>query len=158
MQPLSEKQLDKIFADALRDSEEFRAWVLSRTKFGNRDAEVVIIRSDHPWSRSRLTGRDSETDILLVLRDRLTAETFALHFENKRANGSFTPLQPETYQERARQWLGLPKFGAYTDFECVLIAPRAFHSANHDKAEIFDRYIAYEDIAKILPGFGSSLT
>lgn len=115
----------------------------------------MLIRSDHPWYRSKLTGKDSETDILIVLKNRATEGVFALHVENKLAGGKFEPNQPETYKSRAQDWIGLKKFGAYLDYETILIAPAEFIERNAQEASHFDRRIHHEAIAVFLPIFAT---
>ncbi len=148
-----EKQLDRLFETAFRSSAEFRCWILSQTKFAGRNLTLVLLRADHPWYQSRTTGRQSETDILAVLEDTSDGRRIALHFENKTWTGKFGPDQPALYRERARDWLGLAKYGSYSDFETVLIAPRAFLDRNREGAAKFDRCISYEFMAIFIPEF-----
>lgn len=152
----SEKDLDRAFERGLRETPGFLPWLLGQTKFAGCDFDIVLIRSDHPWYRSKLTGKDSETDILIVLRNKLTGRVFALHIENKLANGKFEPNQPENYKVRAQDWIGLMKFGAYEDYETILVAPAQFVEKNAHAASHFDRRIHHEAIARFLPEFDDS--
>lgn len=153
---LSEKELDQAFAVGLREDPGLLTWLVNQTKFAGCDFDIVLIRSDHPWYRSKLTGKDSETDILVVLKNRATGGVFALHVENKLVGGKFEPNQPETYKSRAQDWIGVKKFGAYSDYETILIAPAAFVERNAQGASHFDRRIHHEAIAAFLPAFATS--
>lgn len=150
-----EKELDQAFAAGLREDPGLLTWLVNQTKFAGCDFDIVLIRSDHPWYRSKLTGKDSETDILIVLKNRATEGVIALHVENKLAGGKFEPNQPETYKSRAQDWIGLKKFGAYSDYETILIAPAEFIERNAQEASHFDRRIHHEAIAAFLPIFAT---
>lgn len=150
----TEKQLDTAFHHAIERSEEFRTWFLGRTKFAGRRARIVLLRSNHPWYQSTKTGVQSETDILIILEDLDTRCRFALHVENKLANGKFGPSQPRLYRERAEDWRFVPKWGNYDEYEIVLIAPRTFRDRNAEKADTFDVFVPHEDIAAFVPEFG----
>jgi hypothetical protein len=151
---LSEKKLDALFDAKFRECAEFASWFLSRTKFRDRSARLVLLRSNHPWYQSKRTGVQSETDILVVFEDQDTAARFAIHIENKLANGKYTNNQPQLYHERANDWRHMAKFGNYDDFEVVLMAPRAFYNRHLEQSQIFHRFVPYEDVAKYIPEFG----
>lgn len=160
----SEKQLDRALDDAIRTNADFTQWFLSRTKFAAEDALYLDSRSNHPWSkfpigiRNAETGlsdtvqKEGETDILVIFVTH-AKKRFAIHIENKRGSGKFTPLQPELYRARAAAWKGNPKYGSYEDWEIILVAPRSFYERFRSEAEKFDRFIAYEEIAAYLPLF-----
>ena len=162
---MDEKTLDKAFDLAVRESADFATWLVSHTKFRGLGARYHWSRSDHPWGRfdwevtdpatgaKRIEKRDSETDILVVFELPGTRQRFALHVENKLASGSFTEYQPEMYAMRAKAWLGQPKYGSYTDFETLLIAPRGFAEKFPRECGIFDRFIPHEEIARFVPEF-----
>jgi hypothetical protein len=120
------REQEQAFAAKVRSSPEFVSWLLGHTKFKGSEVEQVLVRSDNPWYQSRKTGRQSETDILLVFKNKNTGKNFAIHIENKRLRDKFQPDQPELYHERAADWLNVPKWGNYHDFECILIAPQVF--------------------------------
>lgn len=167
MSPLKEKALDHKLALALRDNTEFRMWFLSKTKFAGRTAQCVLARSDYPWttvtleSRNEETGeleyirRQGETDVLVVFQDE-TGRRFALHIENKIHGGTFTQYQPEGYPERAKKWIGHEKYGNYTEWEAVLVAPLEFRNRVQDKLSFFGALISHEEIAEHIPAFGAS--
>ena len=150
---VTEKLLDKAFEAKIKDSQEFRSWLLGKTKFSGRQAKLILSRSDNPWYRCKETGKDSETDILLVFEDFATRDRFALHFENKRSNGKFGERQPELYHKRANDWLHMPKWGSYRDFEVIIIAPIFFYRNNSERSAIFHRFISHEAIAEFVPEF-----
>ncbi|MCG5079081.1 hypothetical protein [Paraburkholderia tagetis] len=163
----NEKRLDKCIEQAFQSNPEFTTWFLSRTGFANDAGVYRWSRSDNPWSThpqetiDPATGEpvvkyvQSETDILVVF-SRPNSGPFALHIENKLENGSFTSGQPERYKSRVTYWLNNPKYGAYVDFETVLIAPHVFFEKHRIDGEKFDRYVSHEDIAKYLPEFRTS--
>ncbi len=67
----------------------------------------------------------------------------ALHIENKLANGKFTQYQPELYGERGKLWLNTEKYGNYSDFETVLVAPIEFYANNLEASQCFDKFVSY---------------
>ena len=152
---MDEKALNKAFVEEAQRSSQFVVWLLSRTKFRNTPSRLVLARGDNPWYRSKKTGKDSETDILLVFE---TPDTrFALHLENKTpAMRGFRPNQPQDYQERATDWLNTPKWGSYRDFEIGIIAPLVFRAANKAECDVFHRFLSYEEIAAWIPEFAAS--
>ena len=164
----SEKDLDSILDRGFRNSEIFSNWFISKTRFSDTGATYRWSRSDHPWGRFSFdienpeTGevefitRDSETDVLVVFED--DNETrFALHIENKLSNGKYTIYQPEFYAKRAEAWLHNEKYGGYTDFETVLVAPIEFYANNFEASQEFDKFISYEEVWLLLPEFSNYL-
>lgn len=154
----TEKELDRALEAALRDRPEFALWFLSHTKFAGKRAAYVWSRADNPWSRETLTvsdpqtgepqeiTRDGETDLLVVFREDDSNARFALHIENKRIHGRFMPYQPEAYVNRAERWRGLERYGNYTEFETVLVAPRAIRTKYPRECAQFGCFVAHEDI------------
>jgi hypothetical protein len=141
------REQEQAFAAKVRNSPEFAKWLLRYTKFKGLDVEPILVRSDNPWYQSRKTGRQSETDILLVL--------FAIHIENKRLRDKFQPDQPELYHERAADWVGMAKWGNYHDFQCILLAPKGFIEINRPKADIFHNYITHEELSPFIVEFSA---
>jgi hypothetical protein len=164
----SEKELDSILDAGFKNYEIFSNWFISKTRFSNTGATYKWSRSDHPWGRFSFdiekpeTGevesitRDSETDVLVVFEDEMK-NSIALHIENKLANGKYTPYQPEFYAKRAEAWLHNEKYGGYTDFETVLVAPIEFYSNNFEASMQFDKFISYEEVGLLLPEFSGYL-
>lgn len=159
---LSEKQIDPIIEKAFNDSADFVEWFLNKTKFKGSDAKCVWSRSDHPWGRFTFNirepksgelkeiTRDSETDVLIVFEES-NSKRFALHIENKLAEGHFTKYQPEMYKMRAESWLRNNNYGDYSDFETILFSPLSFYKKNKDSAKAFDRYVSYEEASIFIP-------
>ena len=164
----TEKDLDKALDEGFKHSSEFSKWFLSKTRFSKLNATYNWSRSDNPWGRftfdvdkkengkiEQIT-RDSETDVLVIFEDELNNK-FALHIENKLANGKFTQYQPEFYSKRAEAWANNEKFGNYTDFETVLVAPIEFYKNNFRASQYFDKYVSYQEVAILLPEFSNYL-
>lgn len=165
----SEKQLDRALDNAFRHNPVFATWFVNQTRFAGMGATYLWSRSDHPWGRvahvvkdpatdeATTTMKEAETDVLVVFTT-VSGLRFALHIENKVSVGKFMPDQPELCAVRARQWLGNPKYQSYTDFETVLVTPKAFYLRNEQACRIFDRYIPHEDIAQFIPMFSQEQT
>lgn len=167
MAAVDEKQLDALLEQSFLSDAAFTQWFLGRTKFSGYAEKPVFSRSNHPWGRIVYTAicpdtgtsttsiKESETDVLVVF-EAPDNKIFALHIENKMGPGKFTPLQPELYPQRAAQWANKSKYGNYTDFETVLVAPLHFFQRNESGARLFDRFISHEDIGDFIPAFGSA--
>jgi len=163
MQKLTEKQLDKAIAAAFCNP-DFATWFLSHTKFAPNNSAYKWSRTNHPWSMVSLTvidpetgelstiSKGSETDIF-VLFEHADGQRIAIHIENKLRAGAFTPQQPEFYHARAKQWQNESKYGLYTDYEVVLIAPQEFYDRNKPECVKFDRFISHEALAAHIPEF-----
>jgi hypothetical protein len=129
--------------------------LLSQTKFASvaRSAELLVDEQRersakawwrHWWCAVKETGRQSETDILLVFR--AATDRFALHIENK-FSARLTQYQASDYAPRARQMMG-NKWAPYSDFETIIIAPEKYLSNSEDECNKFDRMISYEKIGQ----------
>lgn len=162
----TEKALDQALEFALRNDEGFLEWFIRKTKFKGDNPRWVWSRSDNPWCTVKLrlpnpqTGelemvaRQGETDVLLVFVFQNEPERrLALHIENKRALGRFTPFQPEVYRARAEKWVGKLRYGNYEDWDTVLLAPSSFHRQHSETAQRFGTFIAHEDVAHFVPSF-----
>ncbi len=165
----TEKELDVALENEFKTNSDFRRWFLSRTKFAMGEPQCVLSRSNHPWGpipytvtdpatgRQESLTRESETDVLLVCCAS-SGQRFALHIENKLANGRFEPLQAELYSPRGKHWLRREEYGYYEDFETILVAPCVFYECNKQSVDQhFDRFVAHEDIAAFIPLFGIAL-
>jgi hypothetical protein len=160
----TEKELDLALKSALENDPIFLRWFVSQTKFGECGAILQRCRADYPWGehpfpvtdpatgKSTTITRQSETDVLLIIRDR-DSRTLGIHVENKVGAGKFTDLQPEMYSYRAAHWVGNRKRGGYTDFETVLLAPEAFRQRNAAQAAFFGCFISHETLSKHIPVF-----
>lgn len=160
----TEKELDLALAAELETNPAFLSWLVSQTKFSGSGATFTSCRANHPWGthpfrsidpatgKSITTKRQSETDVLLVLTAR-DGRLLGLHIENKIGAGKFTDLQPEMYAQRAAHWLGNSRYGGYTDFETVLLAPEEFQRRNASQAALFDCFISHESVSQHIPLF-----
>jgi hypothetical protein len=160
----TEKELDRALAAELESNPAFFDWFVSQTKFSTSSAVFHSCRTDHPWgthpfpSTDPNTGetitvkRQSETDVLLIVSDR-DGHRLGLHIENKIGSGKFTDLQPEMYAHRAAHWIGKPRYGSYTDFETVLLAPEAFLQRNITQAAHFGCFVSHEAMGHYIPLF-----
>jgi len=163
----NEKYFDQALEQAFNSMEEFAEWFLGKTKFKGMPAKVCWSRSDSPWARltysytnpktkeEEIITRDSETDVLVVFESE-TGKRVGIHIENKLGNGKFEPYQPESYQLRAKHWLNSPKYGNYSDFDTVLVAPNIFLSRNGERSRLFGASISYEEISDYLPVFSEA--
>lgn len=161
-----EAMLDEALACALVNDENFASWFLGQTKFALETARCVLVRADNPWSKVNLShsptedaalvelSTECETDVLAIFETN-DNRRLAVHVENKLANGSFTPLQPELYRERLTQWRMRPKLGMYTDATSVLVAPLSFYKRNEVGAKIFDSYVSHEALSAHIEQFGA---
>jgi hypothetical protein len=152
---MSELTLKRALVKQVEESPEFTSWLLARTKFIGVSVSLKMARCDNPWYQSKKSGRQSETDVLLVFERSDNQIRFALHIEIKTAKDRFQPDQPELYHERASDWLGDSKWGNYEDFEVILVAPRTFYEKNREKSDLFHQYIPSEAIAETIPEFAS---
>jgi hypothetical protein len=160
----TEKELDLALAEKLENSAEFLQWFLSHTKFAQRNATFDSCRTDNPWgshpfpSTDPITGavlqgkRQSETDLLLILRAQ-DGEILGMHIENKMGSGKFTSDQPQMYWHRAHHWIGNPHYGAYTDFDTSLVAPKAFLELHEEQTAHFGCFLSHEELAFRVPAF-----
>ena len=163
----TEKALDRALAKAIEAPGPFLGWLLGHTKFANRGATLIKCRCDHPWGKHPYTAidqatgasvqsfRESETDVLVVLRAS-DGETLGVHIENKLGSGRFTADQPEMYAFRAKHWIGNAKYGGYSDFDTILLAPLEFKLRNSDQLRHFGCFVSHEDVATHVPEFAVS--
>jgi len=96
---LNEDLLCRAFAEKIRRSAEFLAWVLNRTKFSEHRLSARLLYEEqvrsrpsvlpenwwrHWWCKIPGSGKEGETDIFLVFEVHETKKRFALHIENKK--------------------------------------------------------------------------
>src|SRR5689334_1556282 len=112
-------------AEALADQDQFRSWVLSRSKFWESAANSRVLveemtaqrgKTAQTWWRSHYTEKcrcagcsGQETDILAVFEN-AAGKRFALHFEVKQPTDRFPSGkdQAANYQTRAACWIDNP--------------------------------------------------
>jgi hypothetical protein len=163
----TEKGLDNALATALGRDVLFLNWLVERTKFRGREIALLSCRSNHPWgshpfpsidpqtNQVTTSKRQSETDVLLLICDK-SGSRLGIHIENKLGTGKFTNMQAEMYRHRAAHWIGNPKYGAYSEFDTVLLAPRAFAERHPSQAALFGAFISHEELVQFVPEFGNS--
>jgi hypothetical protein len=149
---INELELDHHFWRAVSTDRLFRNWFLARTKFSGRDLELVTDEKWHQrWYRDPETKKDSETDILLIFRDRDLR--YAIHIENKPDHGTWTAGQAEKYRKRA---LNRMSPWRYVDFQTALIAPLSFIARWPIEAGHFEFIVSHEDVSAFVLAFGIS--
>lgn len=150
---VNELDLDHAFWRLVSTDQAFRTWLISRTKFHGRSIDLVADEKWHQrWYRDPDTGKDSETDILLILLDRDTHDRYALHIENKPDHRKWEPGQASNYRKRDLDRMSKWR---YVDFQTMLIAPTSFISRFPLETSAFELAISYEEIAAFAPGFGT---
>ncbi|RVU16216.1 hypothetical protein [Methylobacterium oryzihabitans] len=162
---LSEDALCEIFADAVKDRDDFRLWLLSKTKFFGEASGCRLLHEEqmsirprrrwwrHWWCHVPELNKDRETDIFMVFEAAPSQRRFALHIENKRDNYKFSDGQASAYAPRARHMLNDPRFLSHSDFQTILLAPTSFQARYEADAALFDIFISYEETARFLPAF-----
>lgn len=163
MPSVAQGVLDEIFANRLVESHEFRSWLLSRTKFAKLWPHARLLIDEQAaardgklwwkswWRRVPEFESDSGTPIFLVFEVENTNLRFALHIQSAAESG-LEERCGETIRTRAVQMMRRERFLDYTDFETVLLAPKAIISDPRTLA--FDRRIPFETIAGFVPQFG----
>jgi len=168
---MKESDLDRAFAEKVRDCREFQSWITNRTKFREISDSLHLLDKEQAESKPRKNpdnwwrhwwcrledGTESETDIFLVFSVLGTHERVALHVEDKPPHGEFTPRQYENYERRAHFMSGKNQFMNYGEYTTVLLAPMAFAERNADKVAHFDVFISYEDVAEHVEMFSTAL-
>lgn len=153
MAKTDELSLDRCFKHYLDSNIAFQNWIISQTKFKDRQLELVIEKIWHQrWYRDPITKKDSETDIFLVFRDRVCGSRVALHIENKLANSVWQPYQAENYKIRAE---ARKSSYNYIDFQTVLMAPEYFINAWPAEVSHFDVTITHEALSEFIPEFAA---
>ncbi|KQW21189.1 hypothetical protein ASC80_13815 [Afipia sp. Root123D2] len=149
-----------IFAERVLVDKGFAVWLLSQTKFAAVAKSVDLLAEEqakrpakawwrHWWCSVKDTGRQSETDILLVFKD--GERRVALHIENK-FSAPLVQYQADDYAPRARQMMK-NKWVSYDDFETIIIAPKSYLLGNIAECKKFDRMISYERIGQHIPEY-----
>ena len=155
-------ELEQIFASALTESDDFRAWLLSRTKFARlwplvrlMQHEQQAARGDAPWWRNgpSETRLGAATKMLLVFEVEQTKLRFALHVETATDGTTLNAAKDNAYKKFAQSQLNQPRLFNYMDFETVLLAPQSLILSD-GRALNFDRRIPFQTIAGFLPQFG----
>jgi hypothetical protein len=53
----------------------------------------------------------------------------------------------------AHHWIGNPHYGAYTDFDTALVAPKAFLELHEEQTNHFGCFLSHEEVAFRIPAF-----
>ena len=150
---MDELSLDHCFWRAIRGSVPFQEWLISRTKFRGRALSLVVDELWHQrWYLDPETRRGSETDILLLFKEAVTGDRYALHIENKPAHGKWEPDQAPNYLKRA---VNRMKPWRYVDFQTVLLAPVSFIRRHPAEVSHFQLTISYEEVGAFAPEFAA---
>ncbi|MCF8469931.1 MAG: hypothetical protein K9G30_04045 [Parvibaculum sp.] len=165
----NEDRLCHLFAERVKNSQEFQSWVLSQTKFGGYPNHVRLLHEEqmsirprkewwrHWWCHIPELNKDRETDIFMVFENTETKRRFALHCENKTEGYKFSDGQAEAYAIRAKHMANKAKYLNYEDYQTVLIAPNSFREKFRTECEAFEVHISYENIAKSIPEYSTAL-
>ena len=148
----NELELDHHFWRAISTDLLFHRWFLDKSKFSSSALDLVTDEKWHQrWYRDPETRRDSETDILLMFRDRNNDARCAIHIENKPDHRKWETNQAENYRKRAFNRMSAWR---YSDFQIALIAPLSFTMRSPIETGLFDFVASYEDISGFVPEFG----
>lgn len=167
---LTEDQLCEAFADGVQANTDFRRWLLGRTKFADLVDKCRLLHEEqmairprrrwwrHWWCAVPELSKDRETDVFMVFEVMASGNRFALHVENKRDNYKFNPGQAAAYAPRARHMLHQADYLSHSDFQTVLLAPRAFRDRHAVESALFDVFVSYEEVASFLPAFAHQIS
>ncbi|AWN42563.1 hypothetical protein [Methylobacterium durans] len=164
---MREADLDHAFAEALRDSAAFQAWLLSGGRFARHAMSARLLHGEqaaarkarHWWKHwwcSLPDGSQGETDIFAVF-DSGDEGRFGIHVENKPPHGVLPLRQAVNYRRRAAFKANDPRWLNYSDFEVILVAPASFLAAHQECLRQFDRGVSYEEVAAFAPLFAEAL-
>lgn len=153
---LTELELDHLFWNAISSNSEFRAWILSKSKFAGLSLELVGDERSptkhwhQRWYKDPDTKEESETDITLIFKEPESPRLFSIHIENKTPHRAWEKNQAENYPKRAAnrkvKW-------KHVDYEVALLAPRD-HIENHpSEAKHFGFQLTYEEVGAYVPEF-----
>lgn len=140
-----ERDIDLFLAEEFLVSPSFANWFLRHTKFHDAACSVV----DVFVSKSDASG---ESDLVVVFEEVTKSRRFALLIEDK-IDAGFQLDQQVRYQLRADSEL---QRGDYSDYQIILCAPRIYRTAQ-SKAQAFEYFVSYEEIAEFLGQTDTSL-
>ena len=95
------------------------------------------------------TRWEGETDVLVVLKN-ATYERLALHIEHKQPGRPFERGQAAQYSLRAAKLANKEKYGNYTSWRTVLVAPKQLCEDEVEEAARFDVVVDYHEMARRL--------
>jgi len=163
---ICEAELDHAFAEAIEHNFAFQRFLLLGGRFARHadcarllvEEQAAARKAKHWWKHwwcKLPDGAEWETDIFLVFE--AGTERFAIHIEDKPADGILRLDQAAAYRRRATFKAHDKKWLNYADFETVLLAPSGFIGRNSSEAAQFDRTLSYEEITPFAPLFGKAL-
>ena len=71
--------------------------------------------------------------------------------------GKLRTDQENDYGRRAVFMAGQERFMNYSEYETMLLAPRAFLEMYGDRCAVFGSSVSYEDVSALVPEFGTAL-
>jgi hypothetical protein len=172
-------RLEKLFArpiaDALVSNSQFRAWLLSRTKFAEfattaclLDQEMLAKRSKgaKSWWASHFTEmcrcagcRGQETDLLAIFETE-EAFRFALHIEVKHPGDKFQMggTQAASYPIRAACWAGKAPSRVLRHSAATAVLLYSSDKAKEYESHLphFESRITFQEILRAFPSFAIS--
>lgn len=174
MQPprLSEDDLCRAFAEKVADSEDFKNWVLYRTKFAASRFASRLLKQEQALARPRVLAdrwwrhwfwriteleKEHETDVLLWFSDDEEGRRFVLHVELK-LGSKLSAGQAASYAPRARHVMKHEKRLPHQDFATVFIAPTKTIVASGSDTHLFDATISLEEVAVFIEDFARAAT
>ena len=167
---LLEDDLCRAFAEKTAQSEDFKNWVLSRTKFSGDRFFTRVLKDEqiaarpnvlpnrwwrHWWWKIPDLDHEYETDVFLVLGNEKGAP-FALHTEVKLGSG-FSPGQAQSYHPRAEYVMAHDGRVPHQDFATVLVAPRQLLDRSASDAALFDCVFLLDELAVFMAEFAQAV-
>jgi hypothetical protein len=147
-----EKDLDLLLEHALWEKADFRGWFLAACGVPENDWRCDWSRADRVWTTvldeegKRCEG---ETDLLVVLEN-AGFERRALHIENKQPGRPFETEQAAQYPRRAAKLAAKKRYGNYTSWRTVLVAPKKLCEDDAEEAAHFDVVVDYNEMTRRL--------
>jgi hypothetical protein len=154
--PTKARIQENALADAFKTQKNVVEFFFDRSDFVARDLKPVLVRSDDPWMKSKLTGSETQIDVLAVFEVISTGYRVALLIENKAVGDKkFQPRQPERYKECAIEWAGIEQWGMFSEARTVLVAYQKFLTLNPLDVAKFDLVISHEALSTLIPEFSN---
>jgi hypothetical protein len=145
----TEKDLDLMLEHSIWTDNAFRHWFLTKCGLEADNWKCVWSRADSPWTTViNEDGKSSqgETDVLIVFANP-DGDRMALHIENKRPGGKFVAGQAAQYPLRAAKLSSKAKYGSYSQWRTVLVAPKRLVDEHPTDVAHFDASVPYEEVA-----------
>ncbi len=153
-------------AAALEQSDDFRSFVLNKTKFCDDSHDAQLLKQEQLkkrskntsfWSRHPYCERTScpyascgETDLLAVF-ELSSQKRFAIHFEIKQPTDKGHETQPERYSGRMQCWSDFntrpQSILPHGDAASIVVCGTSFAEKAPEWVGIFDTLITTEELA-----------